>query len=520
MNKAPHPIPALQPLDEYNQSLQSNVHPKDWTNPQSAEPYQLVVIGAGTAGLVTAAGAAGLGARVALIERSLMGGDCLNVGCVPSKAIIRSARVAASVSRAHQYGIDSGGDIQIDFSTVMRRMRRLRWQISPHDSAKRFSELGVDVYLGQATFTGGQSIQVTNDNEPPQTLQFRKAVIATGAQAVAPNIPGLDSVNYLTNETLFSITELPRRLGIIGAGPIGCEMAQAMARLGSQVVLIDRNDRVLPREDSDASEILRRGFEAEGIDLKLGAKNLSVRQSVEGIQFEFDSESRHNVITVDRLLVAAGRAPNIDGLGLDQVGVNHDERGVEVNDHLQTTNPNVYAAGDICSKLKFTHVADFQARIVIQNALFALGPIGRKRVSDLIVPRVTYTSPEVAQVGRSPNQSNPSETDLQTFTQSMSTVDRAILDGQDEGFVRVHVRQGTDRIVGATIVAENAGDLINEITMAMNSKIGLSRIASVIHPYPTQADAIRKLGDQFNRTKLTPLNQRLLRVLMKLNVGR
>jgi len=510
----------LLPYDEHNQFLESNVHPTDWTNPTPKGNYQLVVIGAGTAGLVSAAGAAGLGARVALIERELMGGDCLNVGCVPSKSIISAARLAANLKSASTFGLKIPDDQRLDFATVMERMRQTRAKISPVDSAQRFSELGVDVFFGQGAFVDNSTISVTREDGTTSRLEFKKAVIATGARAAAPPIKGLDTIDYLTNENLFSLTELPKRLGIIGSGPIGSEMAQSFARFGCEVHLFEMADRILTREDSDAAAIIQTQFEKDGVFLELGSTDMELAPSDGSISVTVTQNGKRKTTIVDQLLVAVGRAPNIDDLNLDAVQVKHNKRGVEVNDHLQTSNPRIYAAGDVCSKFQFTHAADFQARIVIQNSLFAIGPFGKKKASDLVIPWATYTSPEVAHVGMYPEDAKSAGIELDTYVQSFEHVDRAILEDQEEGFVKVHTKKGTDKIVGATIVAENAGDLISEITLAMVNKIGLGKIASTIHPYPTQADAIRKLGDQFNKTRLTPTSAKILGLLRRINVGK
>jgi pyruvate/2-oxoglutarate dehydrogenase complex dihydrolipoamide dehydrogenase (E3) component len=526
--------PPIRPWDSHNRKLVSNVHPPDWKNPAPAPRYNLVVIGAGTAGLVTAVGAAGLGAKVALIEKHFMGGDCLNVGCVPSKAIVRAARAAAAVREAGEFGVNAGqtflsagsggfpvarsgvGDTglespvnrqagkpapQVDFGKVMERMRRLRADISPHDSTKRLSELGVDVFLGAAKFTGSDSIEVGG-----QTLRFVKAAIATGARAAAPPIPGLKDVPFLTNETLFSLTELPMRFGVIGAGPIGCEMAQSFARFGSEVYLVEAEHGILPREDRDAAEIVQRSLVTDGVKLLCCGKDLKLAKDPAGIRMQAESHGKSYDLVMDQLLVAVGRAPNVEGLGLETVGVEFDKKGVKVNDRLQTSNPRIYACGDICSPYQFTHAADFMARIVIQNALFK----GRAKASSLIIPWATYTSPEIAHVGIYEKEAKIQGIALDTFTQELSKVDRAILDGEIEGFVRVHVRKGTDEIVGATVVAAHAGDLIGELTLAMKGKIGLLKVKDTIHPYPTQAEAIRKTGDLYNRTRLTPLVKNLM----------
>lgn len=515
-----HELVQLTPRDEHNEALEANVHPPDWPNPTSTKPYHLVVIGAGTAGLVTAAGAAGLGARVALIERELMGGDCLNVGCVPSKGVIRAARVAATVRDAKPFGVNVPDDVSFDFAKAMERMRRLRTQISPNDSAQRFSDMGIDVYFGQGKFADNDTVTVTRRDGAVSELKFRKAVIATGARASAPPIPGLDSVDYLTNENLFSLTELPRTFGIIGSGPIGSEMAQTFARFGSDVFLFERDDHILTREDTEAAAVVQRQFERDGVRLMLNSKDMTIKPNGDGkICVTVTQNGVPNETVVDQLLVAVGRAPNTEGLNLEAVHVKYDQPGVEVNDHMQTTNPRIYAAGDICSKHKFTHAADFQARIVIQNALFAVGPFGKKKASNFIIPWATYTSPEIAHVGMYERDARDAGVEIDTYTQRLADVDRAILEGQDDGFVKVHTRKGTDEIVGATIVAENAGDLISEITVAMTNKLGLSKIGGTIHPYPTQAEAIRRLGDQLNRTRLTPIARKVLDLLRRLNVG-
>ena len=484
----------LEPLDPHNETLLSHVRPPNWVNPEPAARYNLVVIGAGTAGLVTAAGSAGLGAKVALIERNLMGGDCLNVGCVPSKAIVRSGRAAAAVRDAGRFGISTASPA-VEFGAVMERMRRLRAGIAPHDSAARFRDLGVDVFLGDASFAGPDTVTVDG-----KTLHFAKAVIATGARASAPPIPGLDQVPYLTNETLFSLTDRPGRLGIIGAGPIGCEMAQTFARLGTEVLLVEAAEGILPREDRDAARIVHRALERDGVNVLCCGKNLHLSPSTSGIRLRVDIEGKAYDEEVDQLLIAAGRAPNVEGLGLESAGVRFDKKGVAVNDRLQTSNPRVYACGDVCSPYQFTHAADFMARIVIQNALFK----GRKKVGDLIIPWATYTSPEIAHVGLYEKEAADRGIAIDTYTVEMDSVDRAILDGETEGFVRIHTRKGKDAIVGATIVAAHAGDMISEIVLAMQHKIGLGGISATIHPYPTQAEAIRRAGDLYNKTRLTP----------------
>ncbi|MGD9721443.1 MAG: mercuric reductase [Pirellulales bacterium] len=494
---------AVAPWDTHNQRLVAHVHPSDWKNPTPSGCYNLVVIGGGTAGLVTAAGAAGLGAKVALVEKHLLGGDCLNYGCVPSKALIRASRAAADVARACDFGIRVPAGVEVDFAAVMERMRRLRANISPLDSARRFTELGVDVFLGSASFAGRDAIRVDD-----QVLRFKKAVIATGARAGAPTIPGLAEVGYLTNETVFSLTERPRRLAVIGSGPIGCELAQAFARFGSTVDLLEVAPRILGREDADASEIVAQALLEDGVRMHLGVRIERAARDGGSKSLEISGPQGERRLEVDEILVGVGRIPNVEGLGLEAAGVKYDHReGVHVNDRLQTTNPRIFAAGDICSRYKFTHAADAMARIVIQNALF----MGRAKTSALTIPWCTYTDPEVAHVGLYPRDAEQQRVQIDTFHIPLSEVDRAVVDGQEQGFVKVHVRKGTDRIVGATVVAAHAGDIISELSLAMTAGIGLKQIAKTIHPYPTQAEAIKKAADAYSRTRLTPLVQAVFR---------
>ena len=487
---------SLLPDDAHDRALLTNVHPQAWTNPTPSGRYNLVVLGAGTAGLVCAAGAAGLGAKVALIERELMGGDCLNAGCVPSKALLRAARAAASIRDAAEFGI-RGDPPTIDFAAVMDRLRRTRAGLSPTDSAERFKGLGVDVYFGQGRFTGVDTLEVGG-----QTLRFSRAVIATGARASTPPIPGLAEAGVLTNENVFTLTSLPRRLAVIGAGPIGCELAQAFARLGSKVTLLELLPRILPREDADAAELVRRSLIHDGVDVVTdcaiasasrqdGVKQLLVRRR--------DSDVRP--LVVDAILAGAGRQPNVENLGLESANVSFDaKKGVTVDDHLRTTNSRIFAAGDICSRYQFTHAADAMARIVLQNALF----LGRAKVSALTIPWCTYTDPEVARVGLSEDEAVTAGVAVDVYTQELAHVDRAVLDGEAKGFVRILTHRGSDRIAGATVVAAHAGEMIGEVSLAMTNGLGLRRLASTIHPYPTQAEALRKVGDAYNRTRLTP----------------
>jgi len=489
-------IPALHPLDEHNRLLQSRVHPSDWKNPTPDGRYNLVVIGGGPAGLVSAVAAAGMGGKVALIERELLGGDCLNVGCVPSKALIRCAKAAADVRSAGNFGIRVDGEVAVDFPAVMERMRRLRASMSSHDSARRFSEMGIDVFLGEAKFIGPESVEVGG-----KSLSFARALVATGARAAVLPIDGLSEAGYLTNETIFSLTELPERLAVIGGGPIGCEMAQAFARLGSEVTLIEAGPGIMPRDDPDAARIVHAALQNDGVTIVCGGKAVSVQADGADKVLNLSCEGDEITLCVDHILVAVGRAPNVEALDLEAAGIEYDTReGIAVNEYLQTSNPKVYAAGDVASPFKFTHAADAMARIVLQNALF----FGRSKASALTIPWCTYTDPEVAHVGLLPADAKERGIELHTITVPLTEVDRAILDGEEEGFCRIHLRQGSDKILGATIVGRHAGDMISEITAVMVAGKGLGSLSKTIHPYPTQSEVIKKAADAYNRTRLTP----------------
>ena len=512
MNHQDHAV-TIAPIDEYNQQLIANVHPPDWANPKPADCYDLVVIGAGTAGLVTAKGAAGLGIglKVAMIEKYLMGGDCLIVGCVPSKCLIRSSRVVADMKEALPFGVQPPDNIQVDFPAVMARMRQVRTRISPVDSAVAAKKAGVDVFFGEASFSGEDTITVGG-----QTLKFKKAVIASGARAVRPRIEGIEEVGYLTNENVFSLTELPKRLAVIGGGPIGCELAQAFHRLGSEVTLFHKGSHLLNKEDADAAEVVQQTFIREGIRLVLNCQLQGVKQSPEGKVISFSGSGGQESVVVDEILAGAGRKPNVEGLNLETVGVEYDSRkGVKVNDNLQTTNSKIYGAGDICMNWKFTHAADAAARIVIKNTLFSPFGLGKSKLSDLIMPWVTYTDPEIAHVGMYEEEAQAKGIDCNTIKINFDDVDRALADGESEGFLKILHKRGSDEILGATIVARHGGEMISEITTAMIGGMGLSKLSTVIHPYPTQASAIKQAADMYRRTLLTPKTKKLLGFLSK-----
>ncbi len=487
----------------HDQQVIANCHPPNYVNPTPAGKYNLVAIGAGAAGLVSAGGAGSLGAKAAIIERALMGGDCLNVGCVPSKAVIRASRAVYDLRLAEEFGVHLTSEPRINFAEAMERMRRLRAKISPNDSVARFkNEFGVDVYLGEARFVSPTAIEVDGGR-----LEFDRAVIATGGRAAELPIPGLKETGYFTNENIFKLTELPRRLAVIGGGPIGCELAQAFLRFGSQVTIINDVAQILPREDREAAQIIHRQLEREGMTIINQARITHVERRGADKVIVYSRDGKESEVMCDAILSAAGRTPNIEGLNLEAAGVKYSRDGVIVDDYLRTSNPRIYAAGDICSKFKFTHAADAMARAVLRNALF----FGRVKASAMVVPWVTYTDPEVAHVGFYETDAREAGFDVATLTESFEDVDRAILDGEDEGFARVHYDRKTGRILGGTIVARHAGEMIGELALAITNGLKLGALSATIHPYPTQAEVLRKIGDAYNRARLTPTLRKVFR---------
>ena len=481
------------PQDVYERERLESVRPANWHNPTPARRYNLVIIGAGTAGQVAAYAASALGARVALIEHGLFGGNCLNIGCVPSKSLIRTSRVYAEMRSAGRYGVEEPIEIQVDFAAAMRRMRGIRARISRAASVRRLVAANVDVFFGEARFTDSDSVTVGDTR-----LHFTKALIATGARPDTPSIPGLADAGYYTNETVFNITEAPRRLLVIGGGPLGCEIAQVFCRLGVKTIIAQERPLFLPREERDAAQILADSFARDGMEVRLNSKAVSVR--VEGGEKLVDlvTDDHHSTVAVDAILTGTGRVPNVDTLNLESAGVSYDNTiGIHVNDFLQTDNRRIYAAGDACLVDKFNHTAEASARIAVCNAL----QFGRRRLSDLVIPWCTYTDPEIAHVGLYVRQALEQKIPVKTFTVPMHDVDRAVTDDDEMGFVKIHVKEGTDRILGATIVARHAGEMINEITLAMVAGVGLRTMARTIHPYGTQADGIKLAADAYERTQ-------------------
>jgi pyruvate/2-oxoglutarate dehydrogenase complex dihydrolipoamide dehydrogenase (E3) component len=484
------------PQDAWERERLAHVRPQAWNNPDPGAPYQLLIVGAGSAGLAAAETAAALGARVALVERHLIGGTCLNTGCVPSKTLIRSARAYAEMRDAARHGARVPGDIQVDFAAAMERVRRIRSHLSGGDSVRRLAAEGVDMFFGNAQFTGADSLTVNG-----VTLRFGKAIIATGARPQTLSIPGLREAGYLTNADVFNLTELPPRLLVIGGGPLGCELAQAFCRLGARTTIVQDMPLFLPREERDAAQTLSEAFARDGIEVRLNTQVLGVRVENGQKLVDLVSDDYHNTIAVDAVLAGVGRAPNVEGLHLEAAGIDYAPgTGIRVDDFLCTSNPRVHAAGDVCLEQQYTDSATASAHVALQNALFG----GRERFSRLVIPWCTYTDPEIAHVGLYVREANRQGIPVKTFTVPMHEVDRAVTDGEQTGFVKIHVRERSDRILGATIVARHAGDMINEITLAMVAGVGLRTLARVIHAYPTQAEAIRRAADAYNRTRLTP----------------
>jgi pyruvate/2-oxoglutarate dehydrogenase complex dihydrolipoamide dehydrogenase (E3) component len=463
------------------------------------DTYNVVVIGAGTAGLVTAAGTAGLGGRVALIERNKMGGDCLNFGCVPSKALISSARLIQQIREAEKWGLDRQSP-QFAFEKVFERMRARRAKIAPNDSQERFESLGVDVFRGEARFVSPHELEVAG-----QKLRAKNFVIATGSRATVPKIDGIDKIPYFTNETIFDeLKEKPDSMIVLGGGPIGCELGQTFRRLGVQVTIVQQGAQLLPREDGDVAEFIQNRFTAEGIRVRLeAAKRVSMRDGRVALEF-----ADAGLITADAMLIAAGRTPNLRALNLEAARVDYDRRGIKVNAYLQTSQPHIYAAGDITNSFKFTHTADFTARIVVRNILMPLQFL-RQRVDWSVVPWCTYTEPEVAHVGLSERDAKQKNIEYDLFVVLLEDVDRAVVESEDLGFAKILAAKGSDKVLGATIVAPHAGDLLQEFVLAMKAGVGLGTIASTIHAYPTFAELARKAGDKYNKTRLTPTAKRV-----------
>ena len=444
--------------------------------------YDLLVIGAGPAGLAAARGAAAVGVPVALIEAHHIGGNCLHEGCIPSKTIIRSAQLIAEMRNATRFGVDTPAEIIVDFAAVMTRMRRVRDRILRVDSAARLQAEGIAVHVGHARFVAADAVDVDGTR-----LQFGKALIATGSRPLLPDIDGLAAAGFLTNESVFELTRLPPSLLVIGGGPLGCELAQAFARFGSRTLICHSEPLFLPKEERDAAQMVSDALARDGVEIHLNCSVVAVRLEGGRKHVTLVTDGNRSTTVVDEILTGIGRLPAVQGLDLEKAGVAYDaESGIQVDDFLRTRNPRIFAAGDVCLEHAFTHTAEASARIVVRNALLR----GRQRMSALTVPWCTYTDPQVAHVGLYVRQARAQGIPVKTYTVPMHDVVRAITDGDEDGFVKIHVREGSDRILGATIVGRNAGELINNVSLAMVAGLGLRRLARVIHAYPTQGEAV------------------------------
>jgi len=495
----PDPV-LITPFDESNQKLVDQVHPSSWINPEPAGIYHLVVVGGGTAGLAAAADAARSGARVALVERHLLGGDRLVTGSVPALAMRRAARAWKELATAGVHGLREAAAVR-DFGAAMKRMRELRAALAPQDSAWRLKELGVDVFLGHGRFVSPHELEVEGAK-----LAFHRALIATGGLPHVPEVPGLADAGFLTSESVFSLQQLPTRLAVVGGGPLGCELAQAFARFGAQVTLLVDGERLLPHDEPAAAEVVERALAADGVRLVTGARLTAVERGARSKLLRFTAGEQEHRLMVEEILVVTGRRPNLGDLGLDAAGIGRSERGVTVDERLQTANPAVYAAGGVSSELPSAQAADALGRLAVRNALFS----GRERASDLLVPWTTFTSPEVARVGLSEQELRERGEKFETITVPLEENDRARLDGAAEGFLAVHHRRGRGEILGATLVAEHAGETIGELALAMRAGTGLGALAATIHPYPTHSEVLRRAGDLWRGKKLTPLKRKLL----------
>jgi len=516
--KASGPVPegeevGVWPLDEHNVTLLDHVCPKDWPNPTRPADfvYDLIAIGSGAGGLVSAKQSARRGAKSALIEKHLAGGDCLNIGCVPSKALLRCSRAWAEAKR-EDFGFDPPPEAAaISFSKVMERMRRGRAKIAPTDSYTGTVAAGADCYFGTGVFKGPNEVEVAG-----QTLKFKKAVIASGGRAMVPPIPGLKDVPYKTNATLFNLEVLPPRMVIIGAGPIGCEMAQAFARFGSKVTVIDMLPQVMGPEDADAAAVVKRALEEDGVRFLLGASTSSIEQ----VKTETESpwprivlhvsvDGKAEDVECDVLLVATGRVANVEGMNLEAANVKFDRGGITIDDELQTSNPNILAVGDCCNKpaLRFTHMAGTMAGMAVQKALFSPAdglPVNSpsSKLSDIVVPRCTFTEPEVASAGLNAASAAKQGVELDLYTFNLDDNDRCILEGSFPGcFVKVFCKKDTEEILGCVIVSERAGEVLAEVVLAMQNGLGISKLGRTVHPYPTFGEAVQQCGLQYNRKK-------------------
>ena len=457
----------------------------------------LVVIGAGAGGLVSAYIAAAVKAKVTLVEGHKMGGDCLNFGCVPSKALIRSAKLAKQIRKAEELGLrDATG--KVDFAAVMARVHRVIADIEPHDSVERYTGLGVDVVQGHARITSPWTVEIARADGGTQTLSTKNIVIAAGARPFVPPIPGLNDVGFLTSDTLWGLTELPPRLVVLGGGPIGCELAQSFARLGSQVTQVEMLPRVMSREDPEVSELVAESLRVDGVQLLTGHAAVRAEREGEVKRLIVKQGETERAIEFDVLLCAVGRTPRVEGYGIEELGITLAPRKtVQVNEYLQTNYPNIFAVGDVAGPFQFTHTAAHQAWYAAVNALF--GRFKKFKADYSVIPWATFTDPEVARVGLSETEAREKGIAVEVTRYGIDDLDRAIADGTAHGFVKVLTVPGKDKILGVTIVGEHAGDLLAEYVLAMKHGLGLNKILGTIHTYPTLAEANKYAAGEWKR---------------------
>jgi pyruvate/2-oxoglutarate dehydrogenase complex dihydrolipoamide dehydrogenase (E3) component len=459
------------------------VRPAGRHNPEPRALYDLVVVGAGPAGLSAARTARRLGRSVALVEQHWLGGNSLSAGSVPSKSLVRTGSAFGAIVNSRLFSAPNCGEPVADMALVMERVRAIRNRIAEYCSVDRLTAEGIDVYFGAARFADAETLSVDAD-----TLRFEKALLATGAQPQIPKIPGLDESGFLNSKNFFDLKRLPKRLAIIGGGPLGCEMAQVFAHLGAHVTILQSEPKFLPNEERDATEILSRSLSRAGVDTWLNTEVVAARVSNGEKLIDAVNAGARYSIAVDEIMVSIGRVANTHGLCLALAGIDCDAAGdIRVDDCLRTANHRVYAAGDVCLAYKFGNAAEESARMAVLNAFGD----GDHRVSRMIVPWCTFCDPEIAHVGMQLWEARGQSIAVKTFTVMMQDVDRAITDGSDDGFVKIHLRAGTDEIIGATIVASRASEMINEIAVIMHAKIGMLQLADIVHTYPAQSDAIR-----------------------------
>ncbi|MDR9468960.1 FAD-dependent oxidoreductase [Marinospirillum sp.] len=478
-------------------SYQNRKKLQGWKRPPSFDT-NLLVIGAGSGGLVAAYIAAAVKARVTLVEKHQMGGDCLNTGCVPSKALIRSARLAQEMREAENYGLKSR-EPEIDFQQVMARIQQVIQQIEPHDSVERYTGLGVEVKEGSARLVSPWEVEVTLNSGEVQRITSRSIVLATGAEPFVPDLPGLDDVDYLTSDNLWQLREQPERLLVLGGGPIGCELSQAFQRLGSQVTQVEQGPQLLPREDRDASDAVLNKMQAEGVAVKLEHQALRVEvRDRENLLIATNPEGEEVAFAFDRLLVAVGRKPRLKGYGLEELGlVPETGKTLETNAYLQTLFPNIYACGDLVGPYQLTHAASHQARHATVNALF--GHLKSFKVDYTFLPWATFTDPEVARVGLNEKEAKEQKIDYEVTLYGIDDLDRALADSQAYGFVKVLTPPGKDKILGVTLVGLHAGDLLAEFVLAMKHGLGMNKLLGTIHIYPTLTEANKSAAGNWKK---------------------